>query len=202
MRWSTMKQYKLISLVICFVVLIVLTNPLVAQSKYRQVNPYNNAGQLNPYKTYKVDRVDNDRASQYSKMQSKYINNEDSNINDFYNYNTGSVTYKTNLYDTDHFGRNDELGRKYDKYYDYEAGNPIYKKDVYNTDYFVRTDNFGNKYTKDKDGWCMFLKKGKVASCLIYNARPKICRLYPTRLINGSCKPEELEFDRYIRGKR
>jgi len=146
-----MKQYKLISLIICFVVLIVLTNPLVAQSKYRQVNPYNNTGQLNPYKTYKVDRVDNDRASQYSKMQSKYINNEDSNINDFYNYNTGSVTYKTNLYDTDHFGRNDELGRKYDKYYDYEAGNPIYKKDVYNTDYFVRTDNFGNKYDKFYD---------------------------------------------------
>ena len=148
MRWSNMKQYKLISLVICFVVLIVLSNPLVAQSKYRQGNPYNNSGQLNPYKT---DRVDKDRASQYSKMQSKYINNEDSKINDFYNYNTGSVTYKTNLYDTDHFGRNDELGRKYDKFYDYEAGNPIYKKEVYNTDYFVRTDTFGNKYDKFYD---------------------------------------------------
>ncbi len=39
MRWFNMKQYKLISLVICFVVLIVLSNPLVAQSKYRQANP-------------------------------------------------------------------------------------------------------------------------------------------------------------------
>jgi len=81
----------------------------------------------------------------------------------------------------------------------------LYNEDVnriekagYNKEEFVYTDNLGNKYTKDKGGWCMFLKKGKTSSCIIYDLRPKICRLYPTRLINGSCKPEELVFDRYL----
>ncbi len=72
------------------------------------------------------------------------------------------------------------------------------KKAGYKEEDFIYTDNLGNKYAKDKDGWCMFLKKVKVASCNIYSARPKICRFYPTRLINGSCKPEELVFDKYL----
>ena len=82
----------------------------------------------------------------------------------------------------------------------------LYKKDIerikkkgYKEEEFVYADNFGNKYIKDKKGWCMFLDKNKkMGSCKIYGARPKICRLYPTRLIKGSCKPEELEFDRYL----
>jgi Fe-S-cluster containining protein len=51
-------------------------------------------------------------------------------------------------------------------------------------------------YLKEKDKKCMFLKKGKKTACRIYNARPKICRQYPSELINRSCKPEELASDK------
>lgn len=85
----------------------------------------------------------------------------------------------------------------------------LYKEDIlrirqvgYNEDDFVYTDNFGVNYLKDKDKKCMFLKKGKTNSCLIYENRPKICRLYPSELANGSCKPVELAFDKYLEGKR
>lgn len=63
---------------------------------------------------------------------------------------------------------------------------------------FVYTDNLNNNYIKDKDGWCLFLKKGKPAKCLIYPHRPKICRQYPSELNKGSCKPTELAFDKYL----
>lgn len=84
----------------------------------------------------------------------------------------------------------------------------IYKPDIEKIkklgckeEYFIYTDNFNNTYLKEKDGWCMFLKKGKIASCKIYKSRPKVCRLYPSELINGSCKPVELAFDKYIKKK-
>ena len=63
---------------------------------------------------------------------------------------------------------------------------------------FIYTDNLGNNYLKDKNGWCMFLKK---KSCLIYSVRPKICRQYPSELANGSCKPVELAFDKFLEKK-
>ena len=66
---------------------------------------------------------------------------------------------------------------------------------------FIYTDNLGNTYVKDKDGWCMFLEKGKNAKCSVYDKRPKICRLYPSRLRSGSCKPEKLSFDDYLEKK-
>jgi len=85
----------------------------------------------------------------------------------------------------------------------------LYKLDIerikklgYKEEDFVYTDNLGNTYTKDKKGWCLFLKKGKTTECKIYKARPKICRQYPSQLINGSCKPEELAFDKYLESKR
>ena len=81
----------------------------------------------------------------------------------------------------------------------------LYKQDIeriknlgYKEEDFVYTDNFGNNYLKDKKGWCMFLKKGKITSCKIYGARPRICRLYPSELRKGSCKPVELAFDRFL----
>jgi Fe-S-cluster containining protein len=82
----------------------------------------------------------------------------------------------------------------------------LYKKDIERINKaghkdFIYSDNFGNNYIKDKNGWCLFLKKGKTASCKIYQARPKICRQYPSELVNGSCKPIELAFDRYLEKK-
>ncbi len=76
------------------------------------------------------------------------------------------------------------------------------KKQGYGEEDFIFTDNFGHNYIKDKKGWCMFLKKGKIAECKIYKARPKICKQYPSELINGSCKPAELAFDGYLERKR
>lgn len=64
---------------------------------------------------------------------------------------------------------------------------------------FIYTDNLNNTYLKDKKEKCMFLKQGKTTSCKIYSSRPKICRLYPSELVNGSCKPVELAFDRYLK---
>jgi len=85
----------------------------------------------------------------------------------------------------------------------------LYKPDIerikklgYKEKDFIFTDNFGNNYIKDKKGWCMFLIKGKTASCKIYSARPKICGQYPSGLINGSCKPLGLAFDKYLERKR
>ncbi|HZX45256.1 MAG TPA: YkgJ family cysteine cluster protein [Candidatus Nanoarchaeia archaeon] len=63
---------------------------------------------------------------------------------------------------------------------------------------FVYTDNLDHTYLKDKGGWCMFLKKGKIAECTIYMIRPKTCRLYPSELNNGDCRPIELAFDDYL----
>jgi len=143
-----MRKYRLASLIITFIIIFVFSNLLVAQSKYRELNPYDTSTQLNPYNTNQLDRVKQNRASSYSKMQSRYINEKNSNINDYFNYETGVVTYNSNLYNTDHFGMSDEFGRKYDRFYDYKAGNQLYGKEYYNTDYFVRTDNFGNKYDK------------------------------------------------------
>lgn len=76
------------------------------------------------------------------------------------------------------------------------------KESGYKEEDFVYVDNLGNKYIKDKNGWCMFLKKVKTASCKIYSVRPKICRLYPRELRDGSCKPMELAFDRYLKRRR
>ncbi|MBU0628197.1 MAG: YkgJ family cysteine cluster protein [Nanoarchaeota archaeon] len=85
----------------------------------------------------------------------------------------------------------------------------LYKEDIkrikklgYKEDDFIYTDNLNNNYLKNKDGWCIFLKKGKTAECKIYNFRPKICRLYPSELKNGSCIPEELAFDKYLEKKK
>jgi Fe-S-cluster containining protein len=68
---------------------------------------------------------------------------------------------------------------------------------------FVYEDNLGKNYLKDKKGSkCMFLKKkGKIYECTIYPYRPRICRLYPSRLLNGSCKPEKLKFDEFLEKK-
>ena len=79
----------------------------------------------------------------------------------------------------------------------------LYKPDIerikklgYKEEEFIYRDNLNNNYLKDKNNWCMFLKKTKPASCKIYKDRPKVCRLYPSELVNGSCKPVELAFDR------
>lgn len=84
----------------------------------------------------------------------------------------------------------------------------LYKPDIerikklgYKEKDFIYTDNFGNNYIKDNKEWCMFLKRGKIAECKIYKARPRICRQYPSELIYGSCKPVELNFDRYLEGR-
>ncbi len=94
----------------------------------------------------------------------------------------------------------------------------LYKADVerikklgYKEEDFVYTDNFGNTYPKEKKGWCMFLDKPlrgktrtnkcKTAECKIYSARPKICRQYPSELIDGDCKPVELAFDKFLEKK-
>ena len=81
----------------------------------------------------------------------------------------------------------------------------LYKQDIdrikklgYKEDDFIYTDNFNNNYLKDKKGWCIFLKKGKIASCKIYPDRPRICRQYPSELVNGSCKPVKLAFDKFL----
>src|SRR3989339_270711 len=75
----------------------------------------------------------------------------------------------------------------------YRADIARIKKAGHKKEDFVYADNFGSNYIKDKKGWCIFLKKNKETnSCIIYEFRPKICRLYPTELINGSCKPEKL----------
>ena len=81
----------------------------------------------------------------------------------------------------------------------------LYKQDIerikklgYKEKDFIYTDNFNNHYIKDKKGRCMFLKKTKPASCIIYKNRPKICRQYPSELVNGSCKPITLAFDKYL----
>lgn len=85
----------------------------------------------------------------------------------------------------------------------------LFKKDIerikesgYKEEDFVYIDDLGNKYIKDKDGWCMFLKRGKIVACKIYEARAEICRMYPTELHNGSCKPVELAFDKYLEERR
>ena len=91
-----------------------------------------------------------------------------------------------------------------------ECCNPprLYKADIeriknlgYKEKDFIYTDNFNNNYLKDKKGWCLFLRKGKTTSCKIYKARPRICRQYPSELVNGSCKPVELAFDKYMERK-
>ena len=85
----------------------------------------------------------------------------------------------------------------------------LYKKDIeriikagHKEKDFIYTDNFNNNYTRDKKAWCLFLRKGKTASCKIYQARPKICRQYPSELVNGSCKPVELAFDKYLEKRK
>ena len=66
---------------------------------------------------------------------------------------------------------------------------------------FIYTDNLKKHYMKDKKNTkCIFLKKkGKIYECSIYSYRPKICRQYPSELYKGSCKPEELKFDKFLR---
>ena len=82
----------------------------------------------------------------------------------------------------------------------------LYKPDIerikklnYKEEDFIYTDNLNNTYLKDKKEKCIFLKRGKTTSCKIYSNRPKICRLYPSELANGSCKPVELAFDKYLK---
>ena len=91
-----------------------------------------------------------------------------------------------------------------------ECCNPprLYKADIeriknlgYKEKDFIYTDNFNNNYLKDKKGWCLFLRKGKTTSCKIYKARPRICRPNPSEIVNGSCKPVELAFDKYMERK-
>jgi len=69
------------------------------------------------------------------------------------------------------------------------------KKLGYKEEEFTESFPIGN-YVKEKNSWCMFIKKGRQAFCKIYNARPSICWQYPSELINGSCKPEKLASDR------
>ena len=67
-------------------------------------------------------------------------------------------------------------------------------------DDFVYTDDLGKTYMIDKkNNKCVFLKKkGKIFECSIYSNRPRICRQYPSELIDGSCKPEKLRFDKFL----
>jgi Fe-S-cluster containining protein len=68
---------------------------------------------------------------------------------------------------------------------------------------FLYTDNFGNTYIQEKKGWCIFLKRKKNKTfCVIYPARPRICRQYPSEIRNNSCKPIELAFDRFLEKKK
>jgi len=61
---------------------------------------------------------------------------------------------------------------------------------------FVDLAPDGKKYMQMKNGWCKFLKKNKKTySCRIYGSHPGICRQYPVKLFNGSCKPELLASD-------
>ncbi len=77
------------------------------------------------------------------------------------------------------------------------------KKAGYKEEDFVYTDNLGVDYIKDKKAWCMFLKRGKkTTSCVVYDARPKICKQYPSELIKDSCKPEKLAFDGYLEKRK
>jgi Fe-S-cluster containining protein len=84
----------------------------------------------------------------------------------------------------------------------YKADIERIKKAGYKEKDFIYTDNFNNNYIKDKKDWCMFLIKGKKAKCKIYKERPKICRQYPSGLVNGSCKPLESAFDRFLAKKK
>lgn len=70
------------------------------------------------------------------------------------------------------------------------------KKLGYPEEQFVDIAPNGEAYMQMKRGWCVFLRKNKeIYSCKIYGHHPKICRQYPIRLINGSCKPEILSSD-------
>lgn len=69
------------------------------------------------------------------------------------------------------------------------------KKAGYKKEDFLESFPVG-KYIKEKNGWCIFLTRGKRAFCNVYNARPEICKLYPSELINGNCKPEKLASDK------
>ncbi|MBW2975792.1 YkgJ family cysteine cluster protein [Candidatus Woesearchaeota archaeon] len=80
----------------------------------------------------------------------------------------------------------------------YKADIERIKKAGYKEEDFIYTDNLNNSYIKEKKGWCMFLKRGKSTSCIIYQARPRICRQYPSELVKGSCKPAVLAFDRHF----
>ena len=63
---------------------------------------------------------------------------------------------------------------------------------------FIFIDHRGFKYIdENQKGRCIFLKQKKIYSCAIYDARPRICRLYPSKLIDGDCRPVESEFDRH-----
>jgi len=77
------------------------------------------------------------------------------------------------------------------------------KKQGYKEEDFVERDFRGIPYLKEqKNGKCTFLGKNKkISSCKIYQHRPRICRLYPTELVNNSCEPEELAFDKFIMNK-
>ena len=77
------------------------------------------------------------------------------------------------------------------------------KKDIqrieklgFKKEYFVEKDFRNINYMKEGNEKCIFLKRNKKAGCKIYKARPDICRLYPTKLMNNDCKPETLTSDR------
>jgi len=47
-----------------------------------------------------------------------------------------------------------------------------------------------------------FLTQGNKATCTIHLYRAEICRQYPTCLNNGSCKPVEFSFDKYLKERK
>jgi len=60
------------------------------------------------------------------------------------------------------------------------------KKQGFSQDFFVDYEMLGEyrgkpSLKKNKDGWCVFLKKDKkgIFSCGIYENRPQICKKYP-----------------------
>ena len=70
------------------------------------------------------------------------------------------------------------------------------KKLGFKKDFFVESISDIN-LMKMKNNKCVFLKDEKKTSCKIYEARPRICRLYPTEVRdNGDCKPEKLSSDK------
>jgi Fe-S-cluster containining protein len=61
----------------------------------------------------------------------------------------------------------------------------------------------GIKYMKNANNQCICLGTDEEGMhyCMIYDARPEICRQYPSEDIED-CRPKKTAFDRYLEEKR